>query len=143
MDIQKIVLSGTKLNRGVPQGSILAPLFFLLHSNNLPYIINNISKLILFTDDTSIIFSNSNSIDYAKGFIVTFDKMNLWFTINSLSLNLYKTNYVHFTAKSNTKIDINIKFKDIHINNIYNIKFLGLTIDNTLSWKKQIEQLAS
>jgi len=50
---------------------------------------------------------------------------------------------VHFTAKTNTEIDININFEDIQINNIYNIKFLGLTIDNTLSWKKQIEQLAS
>jgi hypothetical protein len=44
--------------------------------------------------------------------------------------------YVHFTAKSNTNIDININFKDTEINDIYNIKFLGLTIDNTLSWKK-------
>ena len=135
MDIPKIVPTGTKLNRGVPQGSILGPLFFLLYNNDLPYILNNVSKLTLFADDTSLIFSNSNSTDYVT-FIVTFDKMNLWFTINSLSLNLFKTNYVHFTAKSNTKIDINIKFKDIQINNTYNIKYLGLTIDNTLSWKK-------
>jgi hypothetical protein len=74
---------------------------------------------------------------------MTFDKINLRFAINSLSLNLSKTNYVHFTAKSNTKIDVNIKFEEMQINNIYNINFLGLTIDNTLSWKKQIEQLAS
>jgi len=77
MDIPNIVLIGTKLNRGVPQGSILGSLFFLLYSNDLPYIINNISKLTLFTDDTNIIFSNSNSIDHATEFIVTFDKMNL------------------------------------------------------------------
>jgi len=73
---------------------------------------------------------------------MTFDKINLWFAINSLSLNLNKTNYVHFAAKSNTKIDVNIKFEEIQINNIYNIKFLQLTIDNTLSRKKQIAQLA-
>jgi len=74
---------------------------------------------------------------------MTFDKINLRLAINSLSLNLNKTNYVHFTAKSNTKIDVNIKFEEIEINNIYNIQFLGLTIDNTLSRKKQIKQLAS
>jgi len=96
----------------------------------------------LFTDDTSI-FSTSDYTDYATEFVVTFDKIHLWFTINSLSLNFNKINYVHFTAKTNTEIDININFEDIQINNIYNIKFLGLTIDNTLSWKKQIEQLAS
>jgi len=97
----------------------------------------------LFTYDTSIIFSISDSTDYATEFIVTFDKINLRFAINSLSLNFNKINYVHFTAKTNTEIDININFEDIQINNIYNIKFLGLTIDNILSWKKQIEQLAS
>jgi hypothetical protein len=99
-----------------------------------------ISKLTLFTDDTSIIFSNSESTDYAAEFIVPFDKINLHFAINSLSLNLNKSSYVHFTAKSNTKLDINIYFEYIQLNNIYNIKFLELTIDNTLSWKKQIEQ---
>jgi hypothetical protein len=50
---------------------------------------------------------------------------------------------VHFTAKSKSKIDININFEDIWTYTLYNIKFLGLTIDNTLSLKKQIEQLAS
>jgi len=93
----------------------------------------------LFNDDTSIILSNSDSIDHATEFIVTFDQINALFAINSLLLNLTKTNYVDFTAKSNTKIDININFEDIQIKNIYNTKFLGLTTENTLSQKKQIE----
>jgi len=120
-------------SHGVPQGSILGPLFFLLYIKDLPDIINNISKSTLFADDTSIKFSNSDSTDHAKEFIMTFDKINLWFAINSLSLNLNKTNFVHFTAKSNTKLDINVYFEYIQLNNIYNIKFLGLIIDNTLS----------
>ena len=94
-------------------------------------------------DNSSIIFSNSDSTDYAIEFIVTFDKINLWCAINSLSLNLNKTNCVHFTAKTNMKIDINVNFEDIQINNIYNIKFFGLTVGSTLSWKKHIEQLTS
>jgi len=69
----------------------------------------------LFADNTSIILSNS---DHATEFIATFDKINLLFAINSLSLNLSKTNYAHFTAKSNTKIDININFEDIQIKSI-------------------------
>jgi len=60
---------------------------------------------------------------------------------NPLSLNLNKTNCMHFTAKWNTEIDISINFEDIQVNYIYNIKYLGLPLDNTLSWKKQIEQL--
>jgi len=104
--------------------------------HNVQYSVHCFSYYTVTVDDTSIILSKSDSTDYATEFIVTFDKMNLWFTIKSLSLNLYKINYVHFTAKSNTKIDININFRDIEINNIYNVKFLGLTIDNTLSRKK-------
>ena len=50
---------------------------------------------------------------------------------------------MHFTGKSNTKINIKINFEDTQINNICNIIFLGLTIDDTLLWKKKIEQLAS
>ena len=94
----------------------------------------------MFTDNSSIIFSDSDSTDYATEFIVTFDTINLWFAISSLSLNLNKINYVHFTAKWSTKSDINNNFEGIQINNIYNITFLGLIIGGR--WKKQIEQLA-
>jgi len=90
----------------------------------------------LFADDTSIIFSNYDITDYATEFIATFGTINLWFTINSLSVNLNETNYVHFTGKSNTKFDININIDDIQINNICNTKFLESTIDNILSWKQ-------
>jgi hypothetical protein len=132
-----------KVKQGVPHSSILGPLFFLLYINDLPYIINNIFNPTLFSDNTSIILSNSDSSDHATECIATFNKINLLFAINSLSLNLSETNCVHFTAKSNIKIDININFEDIKIKSIYNTKFLGLTTDNALSWKKQIEQLAS
>jgi hypothetical protein len=83
MNTAKIVLTGTKFNK-VSQGSILSPLFFLLYINNLPHI-SNISKPTLFADNTSIIFSNSDSSSYASEFIVIFDKINLWFAISSLS----------------------------------------------------------
>lgn len=56
--------------------TILGPLFFLLYINDLPYKINNISKPIVFANNTSIIYSNSDSTDYVTEFIVTFDKIN-------------------------------------------------------------------
>ena len=84
------------VQQGISQGSILSPLFFMLYINDLPHVISNISKPTFFSDETSIIFSNSDSIGYASEFITVFDKINLWFAINSLSLN--KTNYVDFTA---------------------------------------------
>jgi hypothetical protein len=74
-----------------------------------------------FTDNSSIIFFNSSSTDYATEFIATFVKLNLQFAINSLSLNLKEINYVHFTEISNTKIDSLNMFKLI----IFIKKFLG------------------
>ena len=88
-----------KVKLGVPLGSILGPLVFLLYIKDVPYTMNNISKATLFNEDTSTKFSNSDSTDYATKFVMTFDKINFWFAINSLSLNLNKTNYVHFKAK--------------------------------------------
>jgi len=60
--------------------------------------ISNISKPTLLADNTSIIFSNSDSLSYASVFTAMFGKINLWFAISSLSLSLNKTNYVDFRA---------------------------------------------
>jgi len=68
-------------HQGVPQGATLGPLFFLSYINDLPYIINNLSKPTMFADDTSIIFSNSESTDYATELVVPLDKINLCFAI--------------------------------------------------------------
>jgi hypothetical protein len=86
---------------GVPQGSILERLLFLLCINDLPKIINTTSSPIIFTDDTSILFTHSNLPDLNKNIDTVFITLNKWLRANQLSLNFKKTNYVHFTPKKN------------------------------------------
>jgi hypothetical protein len=50
---------------------------------------------------------------------------------------------MHFSSKSNTKSNVNVNYGDVQINNTCNIKLLGLIIDNTLSWKDQINHLVT
>jgi hypothetical protein len=82
-DSRKYASEWKAVKHGVPQGSILGPLFFLLYVNDLPKIISNITNPILFADDTSII---TNYIqEFKKDIHSIFIQLNAWFKSNFLS----------------------------------------------------------
>jgi len=99
------VSNWAKVRHGVPQCSVLGPLLFLLYINDLPKIINKTSASIIFADDTSILFSHFNPIDFNKNIHIVFTTLNKWLRANHLSLNFNKTNYVHFTTKRNMTVN--------------------------------------
>jgi hypothetical protein len=75
--------SGWKLiTDRVPQGSILGPLFFLIYINDLPNTISNLSTPILFADDTSLIISNPDSVQFEQDIITVIQTLNKWFHNN-------------------------------------------------------------
>jgi hypothetical protein len=66
-------------------------------AEDLPYLINKVSKPILYADDTSILCSNSDSMEHVKVLKTILEKINKWFMINSLSQNFNKISYIHFS----------------------------------------------
>ena len=69
-------LEWDKINHDVPQGSILGPLLFLFYINDLPNIVQYNSKPTLFADDTSLIFSNPNYLDFKTTINNVFSQLN-------------------------------------------------------------------
>ena len=132
-----------RINHGVPQGSVLGPLLFLIYINDFLSAINKLASTVLFADDTSIILSNMNPDEFMNSTIQVMNEIIEWFQSNLLSLNFNKTTFIQFITKKNGEIAFQITNSNSIITNINNTKFLGIMIDSTLSWNEQITSLAS
>ena len=97
-----------KIKHGAPQGSILGPLFFLLYVNDLPNIIADRLKPILFADDTNIIITNPSPSKFKEDINNIIDNINGWFRGNSLSLNFDKAYFLQFRSKNSYEINTKI-----------------------------------
>ena len=131
---------------GVPQGSILGPLLFLIFINDLCHS-TLLLETILFADDTNLFYSHNNVKELFRTMNAELSHLNDWFCANKLSLNTDKTKYVLF-HKAKSKDNLPLVLPDLFINNVKiksenSLKFLGVMIDENLTWKTYVKLVES
>ena len=128
---------------GVPQGSILGPLLFILYVNDIGNVTKNCS-VILFADDTNIFYTGHDMYELQTLISNELDNFHHWFSSNKLSLNIEKTNYVVFSNRRNVNHDnCHISMNSNYLQKADHVKFLGVYIDSKLSWINHIHFVAT
>jgi hypothetical protein len=129
---------------GVPQGSILGPLLFLLYINDIKDV-SNVVTPIVFADDTSLFIRGGSVEDTFSSLNQELIKIKDWLGANKLSLNLEKTHYIVFrSARSRRVLNDNIlKIDNCIIERVEHIKFIGVTVDAKLTWVNHIKSVKS
>ena len=126
---------------GVPQGSVLGPILFLIYINDLNQI-STIIKTIMFADDTNLFLSGRNINEIENQFNKELIILTEWFNANLLSLNIKKTSFIVFSNKKNINMCL-YSFSGIEINRVSDTKFLGVIISSNLTWNKHIDVVHS
>ena len=127
---------------GVPQGSVLGPLLFLIYINDLPNC-SPLGNIRIFADDTAIFFECNDPTQLAHITENIMNNISEWFKANKLTLNLDKSNFCIFRSvkNKNKPIPESIKFGDKQIYRVSHIKYLGLYLDEHLSFSYHINEV--
>ena len=128
---------------GVPQGSVLGPLLFLIYINDLPNALSD-CETNLFADDTCLLLSDSNLRILENRVNSDLVKLSQWLKANKISLNATKTEVVLFRSK-NKPIPYNmcLVLDNHNLNFSSHIKHLGLQLDQHLAWNFHCDSLAT
>ena len=133
---------------GVPQGSCLGPLLFLIYINDLPQAVQD-STVSMYADDTSLCYQSHDLTRLNEAINSDLRKLDTWLQGNKLSLNVAKTHSMLISTKQKHNIlksqnkDLVLKIRDNELEVVKKTKYLGVQIDCSLDWKEQIKAVSS
>ena len=126
---------------GVPQGSILGPILFIVYINDLPNLSSDMTCL-SYADDTAIIFKNKSSTQLQLTVNEHLSCISDWFRANFLSLNVMKTCTQHYTTRS-SEFKLDVVIDNMPVREIETVKYLGVFIDKSLKFSHHVHYLSS
>lgn len=124
-----------KISAGVPQGSVLGPVLYLLYTGDVPQHKDTITAT--FADDTAILASDETIEAVTNKLQCAINKVNIWTKKWRIQLNELKSTYVIFTNKNVKPLPVKVNAQVIPFANT--AKYLGLTLDTKLRWRQHVK----
>ena len=129
------------VNSGLPQGAVNSPWLFSLYVNDMHRSSEKLN-FVHFADDTTVYMSGCDLNQLCEEVSIELGKVEKWMKANRLSLNVQKTSFMVFTHRPIKSEDLVIEIGGMRVQNVRAAKFLGVTVDDRLSYNQHVSELS-